>query len=290
MTLLLPDGAVDLQAMRVKLYDLLGYAYSAVSPSPGAMLLLQAAKMVRSPSGFYRCRGRVRGVGFDRKRFSVQEVRAHIEDGEQTGFDGLVVSVSHKLPIYGRTVVLPDYGPLNPRHVDGMKRVGFASRVFEAAFEVYSDDQVEGRSLVPPDFMERLLAFDPILSMGHGSVAFAGRQMHVVLPTGNLLRFSSDLHFNTMEEAARHVASEMMQIFSMIAQVDALHTSADRHCPVEKAKARDDYYASAAQSIEPAVMMALEAGLLKNDRRAKYLTSDSHLIDPAFRRLLLPRV
>ena len=28
------------------------------------------------------------------------------------------------------------------------------SRVFEAKFETYSDDQVEGRALVPPDFME----------------------------------------------------------------------------------------------------------------------------------------
>jgi hypothetical protein len=246
--------------------------------------------MVRSPTGLYRCRGRVRGVGFDKKRFSVQEVRAQEEEGEPPGFDGLVVSVSHKLPIYGRTVVLPDLGVLNPRHVDGMKRVGFPSRAFEAAFEVYSDDQVEGRSLIPPDFMERLLAFDPILSGGKGSVAFAGRQMHVVLPTGSLLRFSSDLHFNRLEDAAQHVASEMIQLFTMIAEVDALHSSADRHCPVERVRARDDYYASAVQSIEPAVMAALDAGLIKNDRRAKYFTKDAYLLDPVFRRLLIPRV
>ncbi|MGB6230926.1 MAG: DUF3137 domain-containing protein [Litorimonas sp.] len=276
--------------MRSKLYDLLGYTYSAVSPSPGAMLLLRAAGMVTSPDGLFRCRGRVRGVGFDRKRFSVQEVRSRASDDAAGGFDGLIVSVSHSLPIHGRTVVLPDRGVLNPRHVDGMKRVGFPSRVFEAAFEVYSDDQVEGRTLVPPDFMERLLAFDPILAFGKGSVAFAGRQMHVVLPTGDLLRFSNDLHFNTMEEAAQHIAAEMIQVFGMIAQVDALHSSADRHCPVERVRARDDYYASAAQSIEPAVMAALEAGLIQNDRRAKYLTSQAYLVDPAFRQLLLPRV
>lgn len=291
MSVILPQGAVDIQALRLNLYDLLGHNYAAVSPSPGALLLLQSAKILHSPTGRFRCRGRVRGSAFDGKRFSVQEVRAHVADDEdEGGFDGLIISLSHKLRIYGRTVVLPDRGALNPRHVDGMKRVGFPSRTFEAKFEVYSDDQIEGRTLVPPDFMERLLAFDPILSGGHACVAFAGRQMHVVLPTGDQIRLSDEPHFDHLASASSHIAGEMAQIFDLVAQIDALHASADRHCPIERARARDDYYLSAIGSVEPAVQAAIQAGLIADHPQAKYLTPEAGLIDPAFRGLLLPRV
>ena len=116
--------SVDLQDMRVKLYDLLGHSYAAVSPSPASMMLLQVAGIVSSENGMFRCRGRVRGLGFDGKRFCIQEVTAQ-KDEDETGFRGVILSLSHKLSLYGRTVILPDRGLLNPRHIDGMKRVGF---------------------------------------------------------------------------------------------------------------------------------------------------------------------
>ncbi|MGB3457529.1 MAG: DUF3137 domain-containing protein [Litorimonas sp.] len=289
------DGlkTVDLQDLRVKLYDLMGHSYAAVSPSPGALMLLQAARMIQSPTGLFRGLGRIRGVGFDGKRFSVQELRANDGDGDlddEGGFDGLIISVSHSLPIYGRTVVMPDRGVLNPRHVDGMKRVGFPSRVFEAEFEVYSDDQVEGRALIPPDFMERLLDFQPILSTGRAQVAFAGRQMHVVLPTGDLMRFSDDIRFHHHEAAADHIAGEMIRILDMVARVDGLHSSADRHCPVERERARIDFYLSATQSVGPMVKAAMKAGLVSNPREAKHLTREAGLIDPVFQGMLVPRI
>lgn len=290
MTFLLPHGAVDLQALRVQLYDLLGQSYVAVSPSPGALLLLQAAGIVRSSSGYFRGQGRVRGTGFHGRRFCVQEISAHPQDDEGVGFDGVIISISHRLRIYGRTIVIPDRGALNPRHIDGMKRVGFPSREFEAQFEVYADDQVESRALIPPDFMERLMKFDPILEKGRASVAFAGRQMHVSLPTGSLLRISDDFPIYSLEAAAAHIAGEMSQIFDLVAQVDALQQTADRHCPVERAKARDDFYASAILSVPPAIEAALESGLIANVPKARHLTADAHLVDPAFRGLLMPRV
>lgn len=290
MTFLNPHGTVDLQALRVQLYDLLGHSYAAVSPSPAALLLLQATGLVRSPSGYFRGLGRVRGVGFHGCRFCVQEISPHPQDEDGSGFDGIILSISHRLRIYGRTIVIPDRGALNPRHIDGMKRVGFPSRAFEAQFEVYADDQVEGRALVPPDFMERLMAFDPILHQGRAKVAFSGRQMHVALPTGPLLRISDDPPFHKVEAAAAHIAGEMSQIFDLVAQIDALHQTADRHCPVERERARDDFYASAIQSVGPAINAALQAGLITDTPKAKHLTADAHLLDPAFQGLLLPRV
>lgn len=292
MSRLKPNGTVDLQSLRVKLYDLLGFSYSAVSPSPGALILLRAAGVLHSPTGLYKGRGRVRGVGFDGKRFSVQELRANDGDGDEiqdAGFDGIIVSVSHALRIHGRTVVLPDRGVLNPRHIDGMKRVGFSSRRFEDLYEVYSDDQVEGRNLVPPDFVERLMAFHPILTTGRACVAFAGRQMHVVLPTGNLMRFSDDIPTYHHDAAADLITTEMVRILELVSQVDALHSAADRRCPVEREKARADFYLSGTQSIAPMIDAAMVAGVVEDSRKAKYLTRNAHLVDPALHGMMMPR-
>lgn len=286
-----PDGTVDLQDLRIKLYDLLGHRYSAVSPSPGSLILLQAANMLQSPNGLFRCRGRVRGVGFNGKRFSVQEVCANISDDEtQRGFDGLILSVSHALPIYGRTVVMPDRGEDNPRHIDGMKRVAFPTRVIDARFVVYADNQIEGRSLVAPHFIKRLLDLGPVLSTGLASVAFAGRQMHVALPTNDLMRFSDDLTFYKHDVAAEHIAGEMVRGFDAVARVDALHASADRHYPVDREKARAEYYFTKSQSVVPMVTAAMKAGIVTDSRRAKYLTHEAAMIDPALHGLMMPSV
>jgi hypothetical protein len=283
------DGTVDLQDLRVKLYDILGQRYSAVSPSPGALILLQAANMLHSPNGLFRCRGRVRGVSFNNKRFSVQEVCANIAEYDAaSGFDGLIVSVSHALPIYGRTVVLPDRGEQNPRHIDGMKRVAFPTRTIDADVEVYADDQAEGRLLIQPEFIQRFLDLCPDKSIGSASVAFAGRQMHVVLPSNDLTRFSDDQSFYKHDAAADHIAGEIRRVFDIVARVDALHTRADRHYPADREKARENYYLAKSQSIVPMVKAAMKAGIVTDSRRAKYLTHEAAMIDPALRELVMP--
>lgn len=273
------DGTVDLQDLRVKLYDLLGHRYSAVSPSPGALMLLQTANMLQSPNGLFRCRGRIRGVGFNSKRFSLQEVCANIANYDaQAGFDGLIVSVSHALPIYGRTVVLPDRGDQNPRHIDGMKRVAFPTRKMDAGIAVYADDQAEGRLLIQPGFVQQLLDLSPDLS---ARVAFAGRQMHIVLSGKQATRFSDALTFYDYDAAAGHIASELSRVFDIIASVDRLQDCADRYCPTERTQAREAYYRSKSQSVVPMVKAAMKAGIVTDSRRAKYLTHEAAMIDPA---------
>ena len=104
------------------------------------------------------------------------------------------------------------------------------------------------------------------------------------------MSISSDLHFDHLTSAARHIVSEMVEVFDLVTQVDALQSSADRHYPVDRARARDDYYISAISSVEPTVQSALKAGLIADDPETKYLTADASLVDPAFRGLLMPRV
>lgn len=282
-----PDGTVDLQDLRVKLYDLLGHRYSAVSPSPGALMLLQAGTLLSSPSGQFQCFGRVRGVGFNRKRFSVQEVRAQSDDEDAAqGFDGLIVSISHSLPIYGRTIVMPDRGEMNPRHIDGMKRVAFPPQTSDARFEVYADNQMEGRSLTSIGFTKRLQDFKSVLSPDYASVAFEGRQMHVVLPTGAKTHFSDDQSFYKHDVAADHIAGEIGRIIEIVDQVDAMHACADRHYPAVRSAERADYYRAKLHSVVPLIGAAMTAGIVTDSRRAKYLAHEAAMIDPALHSLL----
>lgn len=291
MSVILPNGRVDMQRLRLHLYDLLGLTYSAVSPAPACLPLLQSAGMVSSPSGHFQCRGRVRGKGFAGKRFSVQEVRAvDSSEPDERKFDGVIVSLAHPLSMRGRTIIVPDRGVLNPKHVDGMKRVGVPSRQFEAIYEIYGDDQTESRAIVPPDFLMRLLDFDSVLSGGHARLAFVGRSAHLVLPVGPDQHFSGDVPLYDVEKAAQRIAREMRTLFSHVARLDGLISSVDRHCPAQVEATRTDYYRSAANAIEPAVMAAVASGDIIQDRRAKYLTRDAFMIDPALHGLLMPRV
>lgn len=296
MSVVNANGTVELQRLRAHLYDLLGLTYSAVSPAPACFPLLQLCDMIDSPSGYYQCRGRVRGVGFAGKRFSVQEVRAlggATDDdsaSDRPGFEGLIVSIAHTVTIRGRTVIVKDRGPLNPTHIDGMKRVGVPSRTFEALYEIYGDDQIEARTLVPPDFLERLLDFDSVLNGGHANLAFVGRSAHLVLPTGRQGFFSKERSLYDIEQAARLIASEMIALFSHVSRLQTLISKADRHCPRSVEAVRDDYYRSAVSAIEPAVMAAVASGDIKEDRRAKYLTKEAFMIDPDLHGLLMPRV
>lgn len=275
-----PDGTVALQDLRVKLYDLLGHRYSPVSPSPAALILLQAADILTAPKGLFHCRGRVRGVGFNGKRFSVQEVSADIgEDADGPGFDGLIVSISHALPIYGRTIVIPDRGESNPRHIDGMKRVAFPAGTSDARFEVYADNQIEGRSLITPRFTQHLLDFHRDLNAGFPSVAIVGHQMHIALPTDDMMRFSDDLSFYKHEVAAEHIAEEIGRVLDIVARADALQSSADRYCLAETKKSQSNHYLATIQSVGPRVVAAMKAGIVTDRRRAKYLKREVAMID-----------
>jgi hypothetical protein len=281
-----PDGTVDLQDLRVKLYDLLGHRYSAVSPSPGALMLLQAGTLLSSPTGQFECFGRVRGVGFNRKRFSVQEVRAQSDGHTDGGFNGLIVSTSHALPIYGRTIVMPHRGDDNPRHLDGMKRVVFPPHTSDARFEVYADNQVEGRSLISIGFTKSLQGFKSESSPQYPSVAFEGRQMHVVLPTGAIPRFSDDQTFFKHTVAADHIAGEIARIIDIIGQVDAMHACADRHYPAARTVERTEYYQAKLHAVKPMIAAAMKAGIVTDSRRAKYLAHEAAMIDPALHGLI----
>ena len=80
--------------------------------------------------------------------FEILEIAAR-ESGDalEKGFIGILISVAHFTGFLGRTVVVRDAGILNPKTLQDMSRLRLVDTGFERLFEVYADDQVEGRSL-----------------------------------------------------------------------------------------------------------------------------------------------
>jgi len=201
-----------------------------------------------------------------------------------TAFDGVLISVEHYTSFLGRCIVTRDKGVLNPKQIDDMKRIGLVDTAFEDEFEVYADDQVEGRALLTPDFMERLLWFDDISNFEGLQIAFIGNRMYAALPSGLELRFGSDRKFINIESASEIVRSEFL-----LAGMDALHACA-RAKPVEAIEQeRTRYYIDKLAEIDRFIDKAISSGTIKSSPFPNYLTDDYHHVDQRLWGLLKPR-
>jgi hypothetical protein len=133
-----------------------------------------------------------------------------------TCFRGQLLRVGVPFQFLGATVVLRDVS-LPPRKE--LKRARLVDPKFEDVFEVYTTDQVEARYLLPPDFMERLLAFEALLHGKQAQAGFAGGEMLISMRGGDL--FESDSMFTPVADLAR--ARRVLEEFELIhAIIDAL--------------------------------------------------------------------
>ncbi|MEM8919931.1 MAG: DUF3137 domain-containing protein, partial [Pseudomonadota bacterium] len=105
-----------------------------------------------------------------------------------TVFRGQCLVVDFHKDFRGLTKVYRDAGLFNAFKGIGnsLERVRLEDPVFEKAFEVYSDDQVEARFLLTPDFMERLLELERVFHGGKLRCAFSGGEMFVCVEGGDL--------------------------------------------------------------------------------------------------------
>lgn len=300
MTAFSTETPQDLQALRVQLYDVFGWRYRAKSVPPPILPLLNATGMLRSPSGLFRCNGHIIGKGYRDLSFEVLEIAARDTDqnleepfarfsGE--GFSGLLISVDHYTGFLGRTVVVRDAGILNPKTLQDMSRVRLVDAGFEALFEVYSDDQVEGRSLMTPDFMQRLIDFDGLDIFNGLQIAFLGNRMHALLPLGEEVQFGSDRRARSAEEAKTAICKEMKLVFGVLADMDALHACARAKTEDEIQAERRQFYEARIDMVESAVDQAIETGAVKTTARPDYMTETGpDMVDPALWGMLRPRV
>ncbi len=119
---------------------------------------------------------------------------AHLEkedtDGEGnrkwvTTFRGLLFHIQVPKPFYGKTVVLRDAGLFNRKKRAGMKRVGLVSGTFEKIFEAYGTDQVEARTFLTPDFMQKMIDLEMATEGKKLRFGFIDGQLLVAIQTGD---------------------------------------------------------------------------------------------------------
>lgn len=243
------DFSHRVQSLRKSVYDTLGWVYIATGGAPSAFMPLQHYGLITSHSGQYAFRGRLVGRAYGTQNFKIADVMAakrlasHPANEPQSGgFEGIIVSLDQPTRFEGRTIIRTERGPMNPNVVDEMKRVGFVDRAFENIFEVYSDDQVQARALITPDFMERLMAFAGDY-LGRGvQIAFLGHKMHISLNIGDRFDFTREFKAFDFKEASSLLYNEVGAIFNLLEQLQTMQSRIGRHGHSGADQARHGHY------------------------------------------------
>ena len=286
--------SAQVQSLRRFIHEALGWNYEGSVGAPAILMPLTAVGIITSLTGRFDFRGRVRGHAFANQSFELADVTAgkmeqsslgnlrnmrRLEDmnqimgeligaedmaamdatfSERRGFQGVVISLPHHSPFMGRTIIRRDMGKLNPPVVQDLKRVGFASSVFETKFEVFSDDQVEARFLITPDFMERLITFSDDYLGRNVQCAFLGDKFHVTVDIDDRFDFSRDLMAANYQDASTSIINEIGGIFYLLEKLQTLQARVGAKGSETVDKERGAYYKGVMDNLIPAVKGAAD--------------------------------
>lgn len=290
-------SGIDTQTIRDQIFGMLDWDYRAKSIPPPVMPLMNACKIITSLSGSYRCNGHLIGVTHNDMAFELREIEARkdiIPQNTQNelaahpGFEGILVTLRHPSAFLGRTIIVRDKGIRNRKIVNGMSRAGFVDREFERRFEVYADDQVEARTLISPDFMERLMLFQNDMRAESVECVFLGNQLHLALFTKDNFRFGCDFPASRISAAAKKILKEVNDVFLLLNHCQFLHARLGRLGASAQDKARNDYYEEKALALRVKVERALEMDELGKDENI-HLSDTAHMICETLHGLLGPR-
>jgi len=271
--------SAQVQSLRRFIHDALGWDYMASSKAPGILNPLLASGIITSLSGRFDFRGSVRGQAFGGQSFDLVDVTASepklMNEGRFTdqyasaydddtiaydathsirrGFQGVVVSLPHHSPFMGSTIIRRDHGRLNPPKVEGLKRVGFASLEFEKIFEVYSDDQVEARFLITPDFMERLMIFSDDYLGRNVQCVFLRDKFHITVDIDDRFDFSRDMNSIDYQDASTAIINEIGGIFYLLEKLQTLQARIGAKGSDAVDVERASYYRGLIDTLMPAV-------------------------------------
>lgn len=276
------DFSAQVQSLRAYIYEALGWSYRPNVGAPGVLMALQAASMVHSQTGVFNFRGEVLGQGYKGQAFELVDVTAAklprntrndnygydaieaeymasfdaTNNDTRGGYEGIVLSMPHHDNFLGQTIIRRDLGSRNPNEVNGLKRAGFASLEFERKFAVYTNDQVEARFLLSPDFVERLTGFAEDYLGRNVQCVFAGNRFHVALEIDDRFDFSRDFKAFNYQEAATMIINEVGAVFYLLEKVHGLQARIGREGAEGVDKARGVFYRSLLQSLIPAIKQA----------------------------------
>lgn len=292
-----PMTGLDTQTIRDQIFDMIGWDYRAKSIPPPVMPLMNACQIMTSLTGAYRCNGHLIGVTHNDMAFELREIAARKDMVTQNkhngptldpGFEGVLVSLQHPSSFLGRTIIVIDKGIRNRKIVNGMSRAGFVDREFESRFEVYTDDQVEARTLISPDFMERLMMFQNDMRADNVECVFLGNQLHLALSTKDNFRFGRDFPASRIASAAEKILHEVNDVFLLLEHCQFLHARLGRLGARAQDKARRDFYDETAAALRVRVETAIENGELGKEENA-HLSDTAYLVCETLHGLLGPR-
>ena len=149
------------------------------------------------------------------------ERKVKTDKGErwQTVFQGSLLEMDFHRDFHGTTIVLRDAGIFNAKRKGEMKRIGLASTRFEKIFEAYGTDQVEGRYLLTPTFMETLLELEDKVDGKKIRFAFNEGKLWIAVEHPN--RFETKSLKQPMTDTSRiqTIIDELDAIFTIVTAV-----------------------------------------------------------------------
>lgn len=170
-----------------------------------------------------RLTGSRHGVDFEFFEAHLEERRRTTDSGGRTRtrwvttFRGQCLRFKFHKTFHGRTYVLRDAGILNRfSGRRGLERIRLESNVFEKAFEVYSNDQVEARFLLTPDLMQRLIDLEKVFHGGGLRCAFQNGELLIALEGGDLFEPGSMFTPLDNPERVRELLDDFAAIFNLI--------------------------------------------------------------------------
>lgn len=165
--------------------------------------------------------GEAHGAGF-------RSVEAHLEKRSRdskgntkwrTVFRGQIMTLDFPTKTFGRTIVLRDKGWFNPKKQSDMKRIGLVDPVFEKIFEAYGTDQVEGRVILDPAFMQQMVDLEKAVSGKNIRFGFDRDTLFIAVETKDQFEAGSMFKSLTSPDRTQKILDEVGAVFDI---VDAL--------------------------------------------------------------------
>lgn len=138
-----------------------------------------------------------------------------------TVFRGSLITLDFHREFLGTTIVLRDAGIFNAKKKNNMKRIGLGEPRFEKIFEAYGTDQVEGRYLLTPVFMETLVALEESVEGNRIRFAFSNGKLLIAVEHADRFEVTGLLQSITDPARVQTVVNEIEAILSIIKSVAA---------------------------------------------------------------------
>lgn len=154
-----------------------------------------------------------------------RSVEAHLEketrdsDGDRkwsTVFRGQLMRLEFPTKTFGRTIVLRDKGWFQSKKKSDMKRIGLVDPVFEKIFEAYGTDQVEGRVILNPDFMQRMVDLEASVSGKNIRFGFDDETLFIAVETADQFEAGSMFKALTSPDRTQKILDEVGAVFDIV--------------------------------------------------------------------------